>query len=84
MITHQFYIKEERLNECKKHIRSIKSARFLQNPFKMGDKYSICVSFETNADSTQMDEVLEKWYKEDNPPKSKEKNIFKRIKKLFI
>ena len=82
MITHQFYIKEERLSECKKIIRSIKTARFLQNPFKIGNKYSIFVSFGNDSDSNKMDELLAKWYIEDNQ-KIERKNIFQKIKDLL-
>lgn len=82
MSTHQFYIKEERLSECKKMIRTLKSARFVQNPFKTGKQYSICVSFGNINDGNKMDELLAKWYIEDNQ-KIKKENLFQKIKKYF-
>lgn len=64
-----FYIKEERLDELKKFIRTeTPSVRFKHNPLKEGNQWFIAMTLEVE-DSNKLNLLFNKWYLEDNPIK---------------
>ena len=60
-----FYIKNEKLDECKTFIRNnLNSARFLTNPIFIGNKWNI--NLELNVeDGNKLNELFNKWNKEE-------------------
>jgi len=69
MIYTCFSVSENRLNELKSFIRKeLPSARFKDNPLKVGDKWIIALNMEIE-DSNKLKLLHNKWYEEDNPPK---------------
>ena len=78
-----FYIEENRLNELKSFIRAeLPTARFKHNPLKEGDKWFIALNMEVE-DGNKLNLLHNKWHDEDNPPKSPNKSIWKRILSVF-
>ncbi len=78
MITN-FYVAEFRLEELKLFIRSnLPTARFIDNPYKVGNKYSISLEMEIK-DANKLNLLQNKWYDEDNAINSPSKNIFRKI-----
>lgn len=78
-----FYIAENRLNELKSFIRAeLPTARFKHNILKEGDKWFIALTMEVE-DGNKINLLHNKWYDEDNPPKSPNKSIWKRIVSVF-
>ena len=78
-----FYIAENRLDELKSFIRAeLPTARFKHNPLKEGDKWFIGLTMEVE-DSNKLNLLHNKWHDEDNPPKSTNKSIWKRILSVF-
>jgi hypothetical protein len=64
-----FYISEHRLYELKCFIRNyLPTARFICNPYKIGNEYSICLEMDIE-DGNKLNELHNKWHKEDSPPK---------------
>jgi len=69
-----FYVKDERLEECKTFIRkSLPSARFIRDPFKVGNKWNINLEL-TVEDGNKLSSLQNRWHLEDNPIKKKKKN----------
>ncbi len=78
-----FYIKENRLDELKKFIRTkTHSVRFKHNPLKEGDKFFISLTMDVE-DGNILNELFNKWYDIDNPPNPPKTNILDKIKNLF-
>lgn len=89
---HYFYVKESQLHMVKDFIRTLPTARFLQNPEKIGNHYSINLDISVD-DNAQLDNYLEYLREFDienlNPPYNdnhdylnlwdKVKNKFKRL-----
>lgn len=74
-----FYIAENRLEELKSFIRAFTpTVRFKHNPLKEGNQWFISLTMEVE-DSNKLNELFNKWHNEDNPPKSPNKSIWKRI-----
>jgi hypothetical protein len=73
-----FYVEENRVDECKKFIRTLSSTRFNQNPIKVGNKYNINITL-TSDDNDKLNTLFDKWYQEDNKKETPRNNIFKRI-----
>ena len=65
-MTHSFTVKSIRLEECKAFIRSLPSARFDHNPYKIFDNYQITVSMDSE-DGNKMNVLFNKWHEEDKP-----------------
>lgn len=84
MVTNNFSIKIDRLDELKKFIRDyLPTARFISNPFIMGNYYAISLSMNVD-DSNKLNELFNKWYDIDNykePKKGFLKRIFKFLNK---
>jgi hypothetical protein len=81
-MTIDFYIEENRLDECKIFIRSLTTARFNHNPIKVGKKYNINLTLDVE-DGNKLSQLFEKWYEEDKPKERPNKNIWKRIVSVF-
>jgi hypothetical protein len=78
-----FYIAENRLNQLKSFIRAeLPTARFKHNPLMIGMEYSISLDLSVE-DGNKLSQLREKWYNEDNPPKSPKKSIWKQILSVF-
>jgi hypothetical protein len=78
-----FYIKENRLDELKSFIRNFTpTVRFRHNPLKEGNQWFIALDMEVE-DGNKLNELFNKWYSEDNPPKIPNKSIWKRMVSVF-
>jgi len=78
-----FYISENRLDELKSFIRVFTpTVRFKHNPLKEGNKWFIALTMEVE-DGNKLNELFERWDNEDNPPKSPNKSIWKRMVSVF-
>lgn len=78
-----FYIEENRLDELKSFIKtSTQTVRFKHNPLKEGNKWFIALTMEVE-DGNKLNELFEKWHNEDNPPKSVNKSMWKRMFGIF-
>ncbi len=73
-----FYIKENRLDECKAIIRSLPSARFKHNPLKEGNQWFIALTMEV-SDSSKLNQLFEKWHNEDKPKEISKQSFWKRM-----
>lgn len=79
-----FYIEENRFDELKSFIRAFTpTVRFKHNPLKEGKQWFIGLTMEVE-DGNKLNELFEKWHNEDNPHKSPNKSIWKRIVSVFI
>lgn len=79
----QFYLKDIRLGEFKKFIGSdLPSARFVYNVYKIGDTWSIALEL-SSEDGNKLNELRNKWWELDNPPKVEKQNILQRLWKYF-
>lgn len=81
-MTTDFYVKEDRLDECKNFIRSLPTARFNYNPIKVGGSFNINITLDAQ-DGNNLNELFEKWHNEDKPKEMPNKNIWKRIISVF-
>ncbi len=77
-----FYIKEDRLNECKIFVRSLPSARFNHNPLKQGNEWFISLTMEVH-DGNKLNELFNKWHEEDKPKGNINKGFLKRLFSKF-
>lgn len=75
-----FYISENRISELKTFIRNhLPSVRFEHNPMKLGDKFHVSLTMDVE-DGNKLNELQNKWYEEDNPPKPKKKSFWRFFK----
>ena len=79
-----FYISENRLDGLKLFIRSkLKTARFKANPLKIGFEYNIMLDLSVE-DCNELNKIRERWCLEDTPIEIKPKNIWEKLKSVFI
>jgi hypothetical protein len=87
MITESFYVKPERLQECKDFIRTLPSARFVHNPFFEFGDYFVKISLDVD-DANKLVTLHNKWYDEDKllstPIKSTSTIWYKSLVGLFL
>jgi hypothetical protein len=80
MITYSFSIKKDRLPELQSFIRQhLPNTRFKGNPINLGNVFHIHLTMDVD-DNNKLNELHNKWYDEDNKPKTKKsfwKNLFK-------
>ena len=57
-----FYVKENKLKECKAFIRTLPSARFNCNPIKRGEKWNISLTL-TVEDGNKLSSLISSWEK---------------------
>lgn len=74
-----FYIPENKLIELKIFIRdNLKTLRFLQNPYKIGDEYGISIEISIE-DYNKLAELRNSWYIINN----KKINFWNKLKQIF-
>lgn len=88
MIRETFYVDgDERLIETKKFIReNMLSARFVRNPFKILNRWEICITYESE-DINKLSLHLNQYHEIDNPPEismwAKMRRCLQHIQELF-
>ena len=80
MITTDFFVNENKVEECKRFIKSLPTAKFNYNPLKMGDRYNFNITL-NDEDGNKISQFISKLHKENL--KKRKKTFFNFLKNIF-
>ena len=78
-----FFVKNEKYEEYNNFVKDLKSVKTVDIPYLTQDeKWEITISID-EQDDLLLNQLFQKWYFQENPPKIKTQTLFKEMINLF-